>query len=512
MIKSLNTSRYLYILGLVLLFISFWIFGRFTVDDAFISWRYGRNLVDFGIWNYNPSNLDLTQAYTNPLYTFLGILPAILGMDVVLFYKVISLLLLGLSYYYMFKKTGGHSIMSLLFLAMPTTLIHAFGGLETFLFVFLVGALLIELYEVNIKPALLLVILLFYTRPETWLLAGLVPLYFFVNSYSQNSKLRLSFIKGVKVFLILIIPLLLYFTFHYYYFGYFLPNTFYVKNIARFRLYSFILSSIFLLPTLFLLPLKKYTLFFITNILFLAMIYSYSKADLMMDYGSRFDFHIYAPIMLLGIYLLSQLKTGTIIIEFKSALIKRYELKLKNLLLVLVVLLSGLLFIISFKSLGWVATYYPRMLVSHSEVGKLLLKEKKQVQGNLLIPDAGAVPYFSKMDNLDIIGLGSAKIAHNGLSENLLNEYNIGVIALYGSNDTDVSDVLKQHLILDWMKENNFSKIGATCWRPGYYTIYFSKSAFDLSAISKRSEMNNIHNTPFLKNDLLTSPFYYWHE
>lgn len=29
---------------------SFWIFSRFTVDDAFISWRYGKNLFENGVW------------------------------------------------------------------------------------------------------------------------------------------------------------------------------------------------------------------------------------------------------------------------------------------------------------------------------------------------------------------------------------------------------------------------------------------------------------------------------
>lgn len=37
------------ILLYLLLFISFWLFSRFTVDDAFISWRYGKNLITYGI-------------------------------------------------------------------------------------------------------------------------------------------------------------------------------------------------------------------------------------------------------------------------------------------------------------------------------------------------------------------------------------------------------------------------------------------------------------------------------
>ena len=60
--------------------------------DAFITWRYGFNLVNHGIWNYNPSTFDPTQAYTNPIYALLSIIPALLGINVVLFFKIISLI------------------------------------------------------------------------------------------------------------------------------------------------------------------------------------------------------------------------------------------------------------------------------------------------------------------------------------------------------------------------------------------------------------------------------------
>lgn len=62
-------------------------FSRFTVDDAFISWRYGKNIFDFGIWNYNPSNFDMTQAYTNPIFAFLSIIPNLFRLDIVLFLR-----------------------------------------------------------------------------------------------------------------------------------------------------------------------------------------------------------------------------------------------------------------------------------------------------------------------------------------------------------------------------------------------------------------------------------------
>ncbi|MFM5952645.1 MAG: hypothetical protein ACKOOE_08685, partial [Micrococcales bacterium] len=124
----LNTALYL------LVFINFWIFSRFTVDDAFITWRYGKNLIDFGVWNYNPSTFDPTQAYTNPIYAALSIVPAALHWNVVLFFKFVSLLL-AVSFVIWFVRVRPQSKLPLLvFFAVPATMIHLFSGLETFLY------------------------------------------------------------------------------------------------------------------------------------------------------------------------------------------------------------------------------------------------------------------------------------------------------------------------------------------------------------------------------------------
>jgi hypothetical protein len=65
-------------------------YANFTVDDAFITFRYGYNLVNHGIWNWNPDN-DLVEAYTSGLYAALSILPHAFHIPVVLFFKLIGL-------------------------------------------------------------------------------------------------------------------------------------------------------------------------------------------------------------------------------------------------------------------------------------------------------------------------------------------------------------------------------------------------------------------------------------
>ena len=79
-----------FLLALVwsLVLVDFWLFSRFTVDDAFITWRYGQNLAQHGVWNFNPTTFDPTQSYTNPIYALISIIPAVLGINVVLFFKL----------------------------------------------------------------------------------------------------------------------------------------------------------------------------------------------------------------------------------------------------------------------------------------------------------------------------------------------------------------------------------------------------------------------------------------
>jgi hypothetical protein len=113
--------------GLVVLALSAYFFSRFTVDDAFIGWRYAKNLIDFGIWNYNPSNFDLTNAYTSPLLTFLSIIPEILGINVVLFFKLFFLINAFIVYFVVSDRLKDNSLLLIIFFALPSTIIHIFS-------------------------------------------------------------------------------------------------------------------------------------------------------------------------------------------------------------------------------------------------------------------------------------------------------------------------------------------------------------------------------------------------
>lgn len=515
MISKTIQVKILYALALLLILVSFWIFGRFTVDDAFISWRYGLNLIESGIWNYNPTTFDSTQAYTNPIYAVLSIIPALLGMDIVLFFKLVSLILVFASYFY-FKRKLNKGIIWLLFLiAQPYSIVHIFSGLETFLYVVLLASLIISLYEKNLKQSFLFTILLFLTRPEAWLFVGLVPLYYVLIDFkAQNIKQVIT--RLIKPGVILIAIVISYFLFHYFYFDNILPNTFYIKRAGKFSLSTFVMYQSFALPLLFLFFRSRPILGILTFLYFAAASISYSSSELMMDYCARFYYHNFASVFIFGVFLWSQTNLGTLDLRVNNdSFTKSLKLKLHNVLGSLLVLGLIAVFALSFRSYGWVATYYPRLLNSHSELGKQIhhAHEDHSADIGIVIADAGALPYFSQARTLDYIGLGSGKIAHEGMSEKLLGEYQPNYILLYGTGDS-IHNYLNQNLIYEWSQKNGFQFLGNTYWRPEYTLCVYSNLPseslnFDFN---KTKEINNRHNKEFMISDIKRSPFHYWHE
>lgn len=202
--------RLIIVIGLLGFIINFWLYSRFTVDDAFITWRYGKNLIDAGIWNYNPSLLDLTQAYTNPIFAFVSIIPHKLNLDVVLFFKSFSILNLVIFSFWFLKQTNRSYISLFLLVSMPASIIHLFSGLETFFYVSLMSILFVALDKNKKILSIFITLILFITRPESWLLTFFIPLFFLfednpfltkINFFKKNLFLNLMSLKTKNFFI-----------------------------------------------------------------------------------------------------------------------------------------------------------------------------------------------------------------------------------------------------------------------------------------------------------------------
>ena len=517
--------RLLVALTLCTTFASFWFGSRFTADDAFITWRFGKNLMDFGVWNYNPSPADLTQSYTNPIYAALSLLPQALGIDVVLFFKLISSLTLIAFGFWFLKVTKNSFLMLLLLLSLPATMIHAFGGLETFLFVFLVSALLVSLDQQKHYGSLLITLLLFTTRPESWTLLLLVPLCLATefprsstdvsqtNSLTQLVQVKINLKILLISFLMLGIPLSCYFLFHYLYFGSALPNTFYAKSGAIFSARELLKFLFFLAPLLILLPLRKIKLFIFSALFFSAMAWSYAKSYLMMDYAARFVFHIFVPIYCFSMYVAATQRHHVLQVHLDAERLLRCSAeKFLKVILVFFILLFALTS--GIRAIG-LFTYYPRLLDTHGQLGKLLSAISSKYQINsVLIGDAGIAAYHSKVNVLDIVGLGSSSVVKQGVTPKVLDSYGVDLIAFYATPDSIQWSLFSQHFVYKWAEEKGFSYLCDLYWRHDYtFKIYAKQPLPEIESLCAHTKkFHDLPDDQYFKNIMYVPPWRYWRE
>ncbi len=492
--------------------VSFYLFSRFTVDDAFISWRYGKNLIESGIWGYNPSHFDLTQAYTNPIIAVLSIIPAALGIDVVLFFKLVSLVCLLLPYIYIRKRVAHTTLFSVLYLALlvlPATMIHAFSGLETFLFIGLLGMLWIALLRADIRSATVLAIVLLLVRPEAWLMVGLVPAYFFYTAVKKDdgygicwrhlfhpAKLK----PALKSSALLGGCFVAYALFHWDYFGYILPNTFYIKSHLPLNPKLALWFCVFLLPSLLLLHRHRIVLVAMLG-MYLPMVYNYASSDLQMNYAGRFAYHMMASLYLVLCYLAANEPTVQ----------KRYTIA------VVAAMFMGIFALHTSHPAGLLnlANYYPRALHAHAALGKKIaaLHTQYGIQ-RFALSDAGMAAYQTKLVAFDNTGLGSSMVAHQGPTIATIAAYHPDLVVLYADSDGVVLSNQGKKNLLQWATVNQYESRCDVYLKPKYRLRLFSANPLpEFAALCAESKaINNRHDAEFFQLYNTVPPWHFWRE
>jgi len=221
--------------------------NRFIQDDAFISFRYARNLVEGAGLTYNPG--ERVEGYTNFLWTLLMALPFWLGFDPVRFSQGLGIALfpgsLYLSYRIARSATGSFwaAFGAVVFLGTNYTFsIYATGGLETQLqLVLLLGviALALETPRTSALTPLracgisLLSAAALATRLDSAL--PLCLLYLYIGGEMLPEEGRASS-RPLRTSALLIVPgallVSIWLIWKLSYYGDILPNTYYAKMIA----------------------------------------------------------------------------------------------------------------------------------------------------------------------------------------------------------------------------------------------------------------------------------------
>jgi arabinofuranosyltransferase len=200
-----------------------WLLTGYSVDDAFITFRYAENIAAGNGFVYNLGERVLGT--TTPLFTLLLAAFNVFGISSLTAALLISLMAAGLTavVLYRWSRALGLGTMAILpavlYIAFPRSLICDICGMETAVFALLVTAGLYLLYARRFLPAMIVASLATVTRPEGWALLALVTI--------------ISIIHDRRQFLVGVIPVVLiagsWSIFAQFYFGSLIPNSLMAK-------------------------------------------------------------------------------------------------------------------------------------------------------------------------------------------------------------------------------------------------------------------------------------------
>lgn len=212
----------------------------FVTDDAYISFRYARNLALSGELVFNLG--ERVEGYTNFLWTVILALGIKLGLGPVVVSRFLGVGLgiatLAVVVHMSLRLAGErrsrwHIVAPLLLASMGAYACWCTGGLETQLFTFLVTlGFDLVLGEVTVERgwrSALAFAFAAMTRPEGVLLFGLVALFRILTNLERERRLlpRAHELCWAAAFVALFGP---YFVWRWHYYGWLFPNTFYVKS------------------------------------------------------------------------------------------------------------------------------------------------------------------------------------------------------------------------------------------------------------------------------------------
>ncbi|HMV15338.1 MAG TPA: hypothetical protein PKK18_10855 [Chitinophagales bacterium] len=479
-----NIKKYaLLLISIFSFFLGVLIFFQVYIDDAFIFFKYGYNLVNHGIWSWSIEGKP-AEAYTSFIYAVLSIFPALLHVPPHIFIKVVGLLFLLALLFRVYSKISNKKWALIAMLVITTNwqlYTHAFSGLETVLWLWLLleSFFLIEKEELTVKNQMLLwsiCLLMTLTRPE-----GAIYGFFFFVYLVFYKKQKLHF--GVLATLIFIG--ILYFAARFAYFGLPFPLPFYHKLMdSRFAKLAWIFNIYtswyyIICATLVLYFFRKHkVIYFIGIITFLIFIGLYLRAFLVMNFADRFPFQLFWPFIL---FALIKLEKSTYVDKVKIVLIACF--------LNMIIFSKGLydenlIELASITNNAGAAFFLPRShYILAKNINKIKDVERKKLK--VLFGDAGMFPYYVKAQCYDYNGLVDAEIAINKLDKKYFYSKQADIVLIGTPNENKIG--LKQDLsncktIYEYAEsDSTYKYVGKVISKVnGYYVhIYFNtKSSY----------------------------------
>lgn len=470
-------------LGLTLsLFFSglLYLFRDFVLDDAFIIYRYAERLAQGQgiLWNLGE---DPVEGYTSFLWVVLNAAAIRLGLDPVAFSRALCALsawgiILALA------RAGRELPLALAFvftaaLALsPVFALLTMQGMETAAAMLIMTGSAYYLIHVaqtrqpgHMRLWYALTVLGFLARPESAAFAfGAFLGLLLVFCRNRDAGAARSLIMAGLPFAAL---WCIYMAWRWNYFGWFFPNTFYVKVAAQPRLIK-----------------REAALYFLSFFLNVLLPYLVLAAVLLVRHWRRERLGEVLPALLgficFGSYLF-------VIIPIQGFLWRFAILLFPAFLLTLCHYFSGLRAEAPALRKAWVSVglmacfalwslrLLPQTLLvkqTRSSRDRIVAgKMLKGLPGTMFVSEAGAVPYYSGWRAYDLLGINSEEIAHQGLSRGFLDRVSPDLIMLHELSGFYRPDTKEEGIVNQYMIDRNFAAVAAVRKGPGQYHFYFAR-------------------------------------
>lgn len=394
------------------------LFVQTTVDDSYICYRYGYNLVKHGFWNWNPDN-DRIEAYTSFTYMMLSVIPPLLNVQPQIIFKIITFFFFLLIIRRIYLLTNNKFYALLVILALTAnwqTHVHIYAGLETIFWFYLLIEVFALLYKEdfgsNAQTKLwLLALLLPLTRPEGAVFSLFIFVYILWIKKQKIQWVTLFFFASIGG---------VYFLWRFWYFGLPLPLSFYHKSVGNNLgwlglIFNTITAWQYLLLGGFVWYLvRKNTLAksFFMIVFFLYFVF-YGTTALLMNYANRFAFQLFYPAIIFGLIIIAN----------------HLSSKEKKRVMIAIFIFIGAIFYkglfdrmpMQFGKIKDNMLFTAYMQKTHFTIGNQLAALNSP-NIKVAIGDAGVIPYLANTKCYDPYGLADVQLSMHHLDEAYFNK------------------------------------------------------------------------------------------
>ncbi len=419
--ESLNKSKIFIASLIIILLKSLFFFTRHIQEDALISWRVARNIIQYGVYGYNGA--EKISASTTHLYVFVGVIfQSIFGSNNFIYPLLIfNTILLTIGIYWLgkiFFKQDTRLILFILFASfLPPAIKMSILGMEfAMLFFFYMALIKYGFIARKTWAFIVFPILILWTRIDTCIFLGILFIYDVIQQRKWNFPLMIGGILAVITNV----------AFNWFYFGEIVNNTITSKKnnyinptlIERWNEFKFFAPNYFGIIK-FPHSIYNYSTIILIVCSFLCLIYLVKKWDktkgkvigFLFAFGliksiifgaanSWFDWYYWIPQIALFL---------PILLVFLQA---------KNVKVLAII--YGLIFFLpltAYQAIHSIATGHGEW--NHArKIGLYLNTIEPDKEQYIFLEPAGYIPYFSQLKVIDYVGLVDKRLTEENIVKN----------------------------------------------------------------------------------------------